>query len=77
LTSKSTKSKKSSKSSKSGAKKESEKKAEDDAKQPTEEGKSQHGDGKTDRDGVPSEAAALLENPGAEPVLKEKGWFTK
>jgi len=80
LTSKSTKSKKSSKSSKSGAKKE-EKKTEDDAKQPTEEGKSQHGDAsRTDREGAAASekgAGGVLENPGAEPVIKEKGWFTK
>jgi len=79
LTSKSTKSKKSSKSSKSGAKKE-EKKTEEESKQPTEEGKSQHGDtNKTDREGAAASEKGVLggENPGAEPVIKEKGWFTK
>lgn len=76
MTSKSTKSKKSSKSSKSGAKKEDSKKTEEEAKQPTEEGKSQGGEtGKTEGDGAA--AAGEPPNPGAEPVVKEKGWFTK
>jgi hypothetical protein len=80
LTSKSTKSKKSSKSSKSGAKKE-EKKTEEESKHATEEAKSQaDGASKTDREGAAASekgAAGVIENPGAEPVIKEKGWFTK
>lgn len=80
MTSKSTKSKKSSKSSKSGAKKE-EKKAEEEsqAKPATEEAKSQHDASKTDREGAAAseKGAAPADGPGAEPVVKEKGWFTK
>ena len=82
MTSKSTKSKKSSKSGKSSSKKDDAKKAEEEsAKLATEEAKSQADASKTDKDGAAAteEGAVPVEvpGPGAEPAMKEKGWFTK
>ena len=77
MTSKSKQSKKSSKSGKSGSKKvdeEAKKQADEDAKSGLGEAS------KTDRDGAatPDQTGAGGEGgPSAEPVVKEKGWFTK
>lgn len=69
MTSKSTKSKKSSKSSKS-QKLEDKKEGEDQPKKEEEK----EGDAKTDRDGS---GQTTINSSSGEPIIKEKGWFTK
>ena len=76
LTSKSTKSKKSN-ASRSSKKRDEEKKKEEEAKKKEEEDAKSQG-AKTEGEGsiVPQEVAAVFD-PALEPLLKEKGWFTK
>jgi len=77
LTSKSTKSKKSN-ASRSSKKREDTKKAEEEAKKKADEEDAKSQGGKTEGETsiVPPEIAAVFD-PSLEPMVKEKGWFTK